>query len=106
MLIYEIHSHKEFDCSTGYIERGVVRLIITNKEGEELVDCFFPLDAILYVSHYDKKVYIVLRDKSKSGFNYLPEDAEIVKGLLFELRKAIALDSKIAMTIYAEKISD
>lgn len=105
MLIYEIHSHKEFDCPTGYIERGVVRLIITSN-GEELVDCFFPLDAILYVSHYNNTVAMVLRDKSKSGFNYHPEDAEIVKGLLFELRKAIALDSKIAITIYAEKISD
>lgn len=105
MLIYEIHSHKEFDCPTGYIERGVVRLIITSN-GEELVDCFFPLDAILYVSHYDNTVAMVLRDKSKSGFNYHPEDAEIVKRLLFELRKAIALDSKIAITIYAEKISD
>lgn len=105
MLKYEIHSHKEFDCPTGYIERGVVRLIITSK-GEELVDCFFPLDTILYVSHYDNTVAMVLRDKSKSGFNYLPKDVETVKEILFELRKAIALDSKIAMTIYAEKISD
>ena len=101
MLKYEI----QFDCPTGYIERGVVRLIITSK-GEELVDCFFPLDTILYVSHYDNTVAMVLRDKSKSGFNYLPKDVETVKEILFELHKAIALDSKIAMTIYAEKISD
>ena len=103
MLKYVIHFHTEFNCRAVDNERGLGRVILTHGE-KEIVDAVFPLDAILYVSRYNDTVAIVLKDKSKMLFNYRPEDSPTLNELLFELRKAIVLNSNIAITINAEKI--
>ena len=105
MLIYDIQSYTAFNCRAGDIERGVVRLILTRKGVEEM-DAFFPIDAISYVSHYDNTVVIMLKSQKKAFFNHYPDELAIVKDLLFELRKAVALESKVAITIHAERITD
>ena len=101
MLRYEIHSYKEFGCLAGDIEQGMIRIILINN-GKEAVDVFFPIDAISYVSNYSNNVSIVLKSQKKATFDYLPTDKSTSDSLLFELRKALALNSKIAITIYAE----